>query len=104
MGIYIKDNFKMVKEKAKENKYMKMEIFTKDNFWMINNMEKEKKIIKIMEFILDNIFKELKVVKVLLIFLMGLYMTVNLKMMTLKEQENKHIKMGQFIKEIYNKA
>ena len=40
--LFMKANIKMEKEKAKESKYIKMEIFTKDNFWMINNMDKEK--------------------------------------------------------------
>ena len=43
----MKVNIKMGKEKAKAGKYTKMEIFIKENFWMINNMAKEKKIIKI---------------------------------------------------------
>ena len=64
----MKESIKTGKEKAKADRYTKMEIFTKENFPMTNSIGKEKKIIKIKEFISESIIKGRKVVKVLLIF------------------------------------
>ena len=53
----MKESIKTGKEKAKADRYTKMEIFTKENFPMTNSIGKEKKIIKIKEFISESIIK-----------------------------------------------